>query len=328
MAAEEAERFLMRSDLLSRMRRALRKEPLLLAMLLAVVVGVAGGSLARALHPSGREIELLGLLGELMIRSLKMLVLPLVAGCMIASVCALGDAGTGMGRTAAWTLGIFLVTSCIAACLGVTLAAVFHPGHDGDLSSPGMPSGMQNQNSSHTVSSSLTANTLISRGDRTHTTSGDEHTRELHDNAQAKSPTDTFLKLLRDLVPDNIVVAATEMNMLGIIFVSVFFGVALSLLRHTDEGCGHVIKGVESFNTVIIKMVTAIILVSPAGIASLIASNICKTENLARTMAALAAYIGVYLTGLALLCLVLYPVVFWLSTRQSPLPVYRPMVSN
>lgn len=82
-----------------------------------------------------------GLLGELMIRSLKMLVLPLVAGCMIASVCALGDAGTGMGRTAAWTLGIFLVTSCIAACLGVTLAAVFHPGHDGDLSSPGMPSG-------------------------------------------------------------------------------------------------------------------------------------------------------------------------------------------
>lgn len=44
------------------MRRALRKEPLLLAMLLAVVVGVAGGSLARALHPSGREIELLGIL--------------------------------------------------------------------------------------------------------------------------------------------------------------------------------------------------------------------------------------------------------------------------
>lgn len=76
-----------------------------------------------------------------MIRSLKMLVLPLVAGCMVASVCALGDAGSGMGRTAAWTLGIFFATTCIAALLGVTLAAAFHPGHDGDLSSQGLPTG-------------------------------------------------------------------------------------------------------------------------------------------------------------------------------------------
>ena len=82
-----------------------------------------------------------GLLGELMIRSLKMLVLPLVAGCMVASVCALGEAGSGMGRTAAWTLGIFFATTCIAAMLGVTLAAAFHPGHAGDLSSQGMPAG-------------------------------------------------------------------------------------------------------------------------------------------------------------------------------------------
>ena len=75
-----------------------------------------------------------------MIRSLKMLVLPLVAGCMIASVCALGEAGSGMGRTAAWTLGTFFVTTCIAAGLGVALAVLVHPGHAGDLSASGMSS--------------------------------------------------------------------------------------------------------------------------------------------------------------------------------------------
>lgn len=80
---------------------------------------------------------LAGLLGELMIRSLKMLVLPLVAGCMVASVCALGEAGSGMGRTAGWTLGLFFLTTCIAAGLGVTLAVVVQPGHNGDLSAPG-----------------------------------------------------------------------------------------------------------------------------------------------------------------------------------------------
>ena len=80
-----------------------------------------------------------------MIRSLKMLVLPLVAGCMVASVCALGEAGSGMGRTAAWTLGIFFATTSISALLGVTLAAAFHPGHDGDLSSQGIPTGTVSQ---------------------------------------------------------------------------------------------------------------------------------------------------------------------------------------
>ena len=144
-------------------------------MLVAVIVGIVTGSLARGLHPTAREIELLGklhpqvvsdqtwihsvstlfqhwphsaccikfvsgligLLGELMIRSLKMLVLPLVAGCMVASVCALGEAGSGMGRTAAWTLGIFFLNTCIAASLGVVLAIVVQPGHNGDLSSSG-----------------------------------------------------------------------------------------------------------------------------------------------------------------------------------------------
>lgn len=83
-----------------------------------------------------------------MIRSLKMLVLPLVAGCMVASVCALGEAGSGMGRTAAWTLGIFFATTCTAALLGVTLAAAFHPGRDGDLSSQSIPTGTASQSDS------------------------------------------------------------------------------------------------------------------------------------------------------------------------------------
>lgn len=83
-----------------------------------------------------------------MIRGLKWLALPLVAFCLSASLCivatvdALAELGNGMGRIAAWTFGTFLATTCIAAMLGVTLAAAFHPGHNGDLSSRGMPTGI------------------------------------------------------------------------------------------------------------------------------------------------------------------------------------------
>ena len=41
-------------------RKALRKEPLLVAMLLAVFVGIIIGGLTRGLQPSARAIELLG----------------------------------------------------------------------------------------------------------------------------------------------------------------------------------------------------------------------------------------------------------------------------
>lgn len=71
---------------------------------------------------------------------------------------------------------------------------------------------------------------------------------------QPRSPADAFLKLLRDLIPDNIVAAATDMNLLGIIFFSVGFGIALSLTRH-DDNCQQIMRSVVALNQVIIKMV-------------------------------------------------------------------------
>ena len=47
-------------------------------------MGIVGGVLLRMADLSPEQIDLLGFLGELMLRLLKMLVLPLVAGSMVA----------------------------------------------------------------------------------------------------------------------------------------------------------------------------------------------------------------------------------------------------
>ncbi len=47
-------------------------------------MGIAGGLLLRLAEPTAEQIDLLGFAGELMLRLLKMLVLPLVAGSMVA----------------------------------------------------------------------------------------------------------------------------------------------------------------------------------------------------------------------------------------------------
>ena len=49
-----------------------------------VVVGIVGGVLLRGAELSAEQIEMLGFAGEVMLRLLKMLVLPLVAGSMVA----------------------------------------------------------------------------------------------------------------------------------------------------------------------------------------------------------------------------------------------------
>lgn len=47
-------------------------------------MGIVGGVLLRMADLSPEQVDLLGCLGELMLRLLKMLVLPLVAGSMVA----------------------------------------------------------------------------------------------------------------------------------------------------------------------------------------------------------------------------------------------------
>lgn len=56
-------------------------------------------------------------------------VLPLVAGSMVAGVCALrGSAGAGVGRVARATLAYYTATTAAAVLLGVLLVVVLQPG--------------------------------------------------------------------------------------------------------------------------------------------------------------------------------------------------------
>ena len=69
--------------------------------------------------------------------------------------------------------------------------------------------------------------------------------------------------------------------------------------------------------------VSAIISVSPVGIASLIATNICKAPDLLKTLSSLGLFIATYLVGLLVLACIMQPGAMWVLTRQNPVMVYR-----
>ena len=109
-------------------------------ILLAMVLGIGLGSVLEvvlgSLNPdsglyeflyNGMVMGLFDVVGRIFIASLKLLVVPLVLVSLICGMAALG-ASSRMGPIAGKTLGLYLVTTCIAVSLGLAIALAIGPG--------------------------------------------------------------------------------------------------------------------------------------------------------------------------------------------------------
>nr|KAG5701628.1 hypothetical protein BaRGS_019317 [Batillaria attramentaria] len=111
------------------------KENLLLILLLvSVIVGTAIGFIARAAKDrySAREIMYLQFPGEILMRMLKMLILPIVLASLIAGIAGL-DAKT-CGKMGLRTIGYFATTTLLSVILGIVLCVSIQPGVGADRS--------------------------------------------------------------------------------------------------------------------------------------------------------------------------------------------------
>ncbi len=79
----------------------------------------------------------------------------------------------------------------------------------------------------------------------------------------------------------------------------------------------------QVFNAVIGRMVSAVLWVSPVGVASLIAAAICNACDLLGTAAALGLWIGTVMGGLAIFAGLLLPALLWALTRCNPFQTLR-----
>ena len=189
---------------LRNLREALHAEPLLLQTLAGVAVGLAVGAIARLFDPSPRAVELLGFPGELFMRLLRALVLPLVSVSMVCGVLALFErtSGPGAKRAAARLVGAYAVTTCVACAIGLVVVSVVRPG--AGVSVDGAKCG----------------------------SAAGATERDDDDDAAPDDTTDALdstLATARAAVPANVFRAAAEGNVLGVIAASLFFGTALAV---------------------------------------------------------------------------------------------------
>jgi Na+/H+-dicarboxylate symporter len=135
----------------------------------------------------------------------------------------------------------------------------------------------------------------------------------------------SVLDIIRKTIPPSIVKAMADMDILGIIFFSVFFGVALSL---TGEKGEPVLKFFSAFEEVMMKMVHAVIFFSPVGIFGLISGRIGESGGayeLLDQLWALRWYVRNVVLGLAVHGLIFLPFILFFFTGIGPIRFFKAM---
>jgi Na+/H+-dicarboxylate symporter len=90
-------------------------------ILIAVLLGILTGLVL------GERAQYLQLIGDLFIRLLKMIIIPLIFATMVSGVVSIGQFGR-LGRIGAQTFAYYLVTTLLAITVGLILVNIISPG--------------------------------------------------------------------------------------------------------------------------------------------------------------------------------------------------------
>ena len=222
--------------------------------------------------------------GTIFISSLKLIAIPLILAALIKGIADLKDISS-LSKMGMRTISIYVVTTVIAVSIGLTVVSLLQPGK--------------------TISEDTRTELVEAYG-------GDADAKLQAAAAQKESGP---LQALIDLVPSNIVSAASSnRNMLQVIFFAVFFGISLILIP--EEKAKTVKEFFDGLNEVILKMVDLIMLAAPYGVFALMAALVVEAPS-PDLFAALAMY-GVSVVLGLLLMVVFYIVLVKVFTKKSP----------
>ena len=239
-------------------------------IVIGLLLGIAVGALLN--HSSADKAWWIGTLlqpaGDLFIRLIKIIVIPIVISSLIVGIAGVGD-GKKLGRIGFKTLLYFEIITTVAIVVGLVLANLFQPGHGIDMS--------------------LLGTTDISQYEKT--------TTEVQANH-------AFITTLLNLVPSNIFAALVRGDMLPIIFFSVMFGLGLSSLK--DELRLPLVAVLEGVSQSMFKVTHMIMRYAPLGVFALISVTVANfgfaslwpLARLVTLVYAAIAFFGVVVFGL------------------------------
>ena len=210
---------------------------ILLGLFVGALLGVAGNLTLGGDHPlvSGINYYLANPVGQVFLRMLFMIVIPLVFASIALGVAGLGDVRK-VGRVGGKAIAYFFFSTALAATLGLVLVDTLKPGEALDPQ----------------VQEELLASYA-----------GDASAK-----VEAAANTNFGVQTIINIVTRNPVKSAADLDMLGIIFFGIVFGAALTLIE--PERARPMIGVLQALEDVVIKIVEMAMKLAPYGVAGLI----------------------------------------------------------
>lgn len=226
-------------------------------------------------------------IGQIFLRLLFVVVLPLVFASIAVGVSSLGDLKK-LGSLGARTLFFFVLTSAISAVLGIAALHLLQPGAGFD------PQTLAEMQAKY---------------------AGD--VQSLASKASAGAPTDLLGRvnqILDMFLPRNLLKAAVEMQMIPVIVFALVFGAALTLIDARRR---------ESMNTVLEALSDAMVTIvgfamklAPLAVGCLIFGVTARFGF--GLLQKLGAYVAIILACYVIQLVVLYPVLLTVLARRNP----------
>lgn len=259
-------------------------------IIIGLLLGLFWGLFASSLGLASFTQDFIKPFGNIFVRMLELIAVPLVLASLIVGVASLSDIRK-LSRIGGKTIAIYLVTTVIAITIGLILVNVMKPGK-------ALPLETREQ---------LTASYDQSVADR----------GERADEVLNRSP----LQPLVDIVPRNVIAAASENSqMLQVVFVAILLGIGL--IQIAPEKAKPMLQFFESLNDVIIRVVDIIMMLAPYGVFALMGGLIVDLagDDLSRALDLLRAlgwYMLTVILGLLLHLLITYQILFKLYSKMN-----------
>ena len=273
---------------------------LLLFTFTGVILGAILGFGLKSFNPSEKSILLISYPGELFMRLLQLMILPLIIASLITGAASLNAKLNG--KMALRTIVYFLSTSLIASLVGLILVIAIHPGSSETKELLG--AGSTKQRNLDLVDNFLDLGRNL-----------------IPNNVFQASMETAITRYTEEMIGNSTIITGKTLNYrsgtntLGIIFFCLTFGTVLGSLGPSGKPLINLFSIIDQ---VIMKMVYMVMWVSPIGIASVIAAKILGVSDIALVMSQLGLFILTACSGIFFYQFVCLQLIYFLIVRKNP----------
>ncbi|MBA3562857.1 MAG: dicarboxylate/amino acid:cation symporter [Gammaproteobacteria bacterium] len=266
---------------------------ILIALVLAVVAGLLTGRETDVFNVS--FFAMYDFVGDLFLNALKLLIVPLVMSSIICGIAGIGSGGA-LGRLGGMTFAYYILTGLIATFTGLVVVNLISPGIvDGEPAREILG-----------LSAAKGAAAAEQIGGRS-----------------ASDLTQVFL----DMVPPNIVEAAANGQLLGLITFSLLFGYFMTRIEAPFSE--HLWQLWQGIFQVMMRITDLVMKFAPLGVFALVAKVVAGID--ADELAGLAQTVGLFfvsvMLALAFHAVVTLPALLFFVGRVNPWRHYRAMAT-